>query len=286
MLLFWIPVLYVVRELTEKTVSLETIFFIVFCLGLGISSGFLAGLLGIGGGIVIVPALAIYFSEFNRHSPEHTLIVAVATSLACIVFTTMSAAITQIRAGRVDIIAVRRLLPTLIIGSPIAGYLAPMLPIPLLKLFFGSFFLMVAAVMFWQWRPAPNRQLPGAGPSAIIGAVAGCVSALVGIAGGNILVPTLSYFNIPPHRATATASALGVPLALFGAVSYAISSKPATDLAMLGWIDLQALLPVIAGAVITAPFGVRYAQRVPADKLKRLFAVMLLLAAARMLSSL
>ena len=133
-----------------------------------------------------------------------------------------------------------------------------------------------------MFNPA-NRQLPGAGPSAIIGAVAGCVSALVGIAGGNILVPTLTYFNIPPTEQQPI-RALGVPLALFGAVSYAISSKPSNDLAMLGWIDLQALLPIIAGAVITAP-GVRYAWRVPADKLKRLFAVMLL-AAARMLSSL
>ena len=265
---------------------METIFFIVFCLCLGISSGFLAGLLGIGGGIVIVPALAIYFSEFNRHSAEHTLIIAVATSLACIIFTTMSAAITQIRAGRANIVAVRRLLPALIIGSPIAGYLAPMLPIGLLKIFFGIFLLMVAAVMFWQWKPSPNRQLPGAGPTAIIGAVTGCVSALVGIAGGNILVPTLTYFNISPHQATATASVLGVPLALFGAFSYALSAKPTTDIAMLGWIDLEAVLPIIAGAIIAAPFGVRYAQRVPANKLKRLFALMLLLAAARMLSSL
>ena len=264
---------------------METIFFIVFCLCLGVSSGFLAGLLGIGGGIVIVPALAIYFAEFNRHTAEQTLIVAVATSLACIMFTTLSAAIAQIRARRVDIVAVRRLLPTLIVGSPIAGYLAPMLPIGSLKIFFGVFLLLVAAVMFWQWRPAPHRQLPGTSLSALIGAFTGCVSALVGIAGGNILVPTLTYFNIPPHRATATASVLGVPLALFGAISYALSSPPTTPITMLGWIDLEAVLPIIAGAVIAAPFGVRYAQCVPADRLKKLFALMLLLAAARMLSS-
>tara|TARA_B100001057_G_scaffold104926_1_gene102389 strand:+ start:3413 stop:4168 length:756 start_codon:yes stop_codon:yes gene_type:complete len=251
-----------------------------------LTSGFLAGLLGIGGGIVIVPALALYFAELNRHDPENTLIVAVATSLACIVFTTASAAITQVRAGRVNALAVRRLLPALVIGSPLAGYLAPLLPMAFLKTFFGLFLLAVAAVMFLQWKPAPHRQLPGTGLASVIGAAVGCVSALVGIAGGNILVPTLTYFNVAPHQATATASVLGVPLALFGALSYGFWDQPTDAIVMLGWIDLEAVLPIIAGAIIAAPVGVRFAQRVPATMLKRLFALMLLLAAARMLSSL
>ena len=265
---------------------METIFFIAFCFCLGITSGFLAGLLGIGGGIVIVPALALYFAEIDRHTQENTLIVAVATSLACIIFTTAAAAITQIRAKRVNVVAARRLLPGLIIGSPLAGYFAPMLPVAFLKVFFGLFLLAVAVVMFLQWKPAPNRRFPGTRLAVVIGTATGCVSALVGIAGGNILVPTLTFFNIAPHQATATASVLGVPLALFGALSYGLSDQPTTAIAMLGWIDLEAVLPIIVGAVIAAPLGVRFAQRVPAATLKKLFALMLLLAATRMLSSL
>ena len=119
--------IYVVGELSDKIAYLEAIFFISICLCLGLSSGFLGGLLGIGGGIVIVPVLAIYFSESGRHAPDVVLLIAVATSLACIVFTSASAAFTQARARRVNFTAAKRLLPSLVLGSFIAGYVAPMI---------------------------------------------------------------------------------------------------------------------------------------------------------------
>ena len=212
-------------ERSNKIAYLEAIFFISICLCLGLSSGFLGGLLGIGGGIVIVPVLAIYFSESERYTPDVVLLIAVATSLACIVFTSASAALAQARARRVNFTAVKRLLPSLVLGSFIAGYVAPLIAVNLLKIFFALFLLTVASVMFFQWQPSPNRQLPGVfAASALIGGVAGFVSALVGIAGGNILVPTLTYFNVATHNATATASVLGLPLAAVGAVSYAMSA--------------------------------------------------------------
>ena len=94
--------------------------------------------------------------------------------------------------------------------------------------------------MFFQWRPSPNRQLPGVFAASLIGGVAGFVSALVGIAGGNILVPTLTYFNVATHNATATASVLGLPLAAVGALSYGLSAADLdTPTKMLGWIDLE-----------------------------------------------
>lgn len=278
--------IYVVGELSDKIAYLEAIFFISICLCLGLSSGFLGGLLGIGGGIVIVPVLAIYFSESGRHAPDVVLLIAVATSLACIVFTSASAAFTQARARRVNFTAVKRLLPSLVLGSFIAGYIAPMIAVNLLKIFFALFLLLVASIMFLQWQPSPNRQLPGAFAASALGSIAGFVSALVGIAGGNILVPTLTYFNVPAHNATATASLLGLPLAAVGAVSYAMSATALkTNAPMLGWIDTEAALPIILGAVIAAPLGVRFAQRVPATTLKKIFAGMLCLASLRMFAS-
>ena len=262
---------------------MEAIFFISICLCLGLSSGFLGGLLGIGGGIVIVPVLAIYFAESNRHAADAILLIAVATSLACIIFTSAAAAITQVRAQRVNFIAVKRLLPSLLAGSFLAGFIAPMLAIEALKLFFAVFLLTVAAIMFLQWQPAAHRQLPGTLGASSIGSVAGFIAALVGIAGGNILVPTLTYFNVPAHNATATASLLGLPLAAVGALSYGLSATNVNSaVLMIGWIDLTAALPIILGATLAAPLGVRFAQRVPAPILKKLFALMLALASIRM----
>ena len=265
---------------------MEAIFFISICLCLGLTSGFLGGLLGIGGGIVIVPVLAIYFAHSGRHDTDTILLIAVATSLTCILFTSISAAIAQVKAKRVNFTAVKRLLPSLVLGSFIAGYIAPLISVHLLKLFFALFLMAVAVVMFLQWQPSPNKQLPKAIGASVIGSVAGFVAALVGIAGGNILVPTLTYFNVPAHNATATASFLGVPLAGFGALSYGLSTTQLNASAvMVGWIDVGAALPIVLGAVFAAPLGVRFAQRVPASTLKKLFAVMLSLASVRMLVS-
>ncbi len=278
--------IYVGHERNNKIAYLEAIFFISICLCLGLSSGFLGGLLGIGGGIVIVPVLAIYFSESERYTPDVVLLIAVATSLACIVFTSASAALAQARANRVNFTAVKRLLPSLVLGGFIAGYVAPLVAINLLKIFFALFLLTVASVMFFQWRPLPNRQLPGVFAASLIGGVAGFVSALVGIAGGNILVPTLTYFNVATHNATATASVLGLPLAAVGALSYGLSEADIdTSTKMLGWIDLEAAVPIILGAIVAAPLGVRFAQRVPAITLKKIFAGALFLASLRMLAS-
>jgi uncharacterized membrane protein YfcA len=109
------------------------------------------------------------------------------------------------------------------------------------------------------------------------------VSGLAGIAGGNVIVPTLIFFNVPAHNATATASALGVPIAAVGALSYMLLA-PATDQpGLLGYVDLQAFALIVIGAVIAAPLGVKFAQQLPAATLKRLFAIMLVFVAIRMI---
>lgn len=248
----------------------------------GFFSGFIGGLLGIGGGVIIVPILFLLFSRTGLYAPDMILLVAVATSLACIVFTSAFAAYAQIKARRVLWPLVARLLPFLVLGSAAAGYIAPLLPSQSLRLGFAVFLSAVAIIMFFDWKPKPHRVLPGTLGSAPVGFAAGTVSGLAGIAGGNVIVPTLIYFNVPAHNATATASALGVPIAAVGALSYMILAPSTDQHGLFGYVDLQAFIFIVLGAVTAAPLGVKFAQRLPAAALKRVFAVMLVCVALRM----
>ena len=265
--------------------QLEQLFFFVLCVCIGLFSGFLGGLLGIGGGIVIVPILTVYFDATARFAGEHTLVVAVATSLACIVFTSASAAYTQYRAGKVRWDIVRRVVAFVLIGSFTAGAIAPHFSPTVFRVFIGVFFTFVAVVMLSSWQPHPHRQMPGLSGSAGLGFGAGLVAGLAGIAGGNVLVPSFVYFNVPVHNATASSSALGVPIALTGALGYIFFAPAQAPLSLLGYIDLEAFLPIVLGALISAPIGVKLAHRVPAAQLKRVFGGLLLVVAIRMFYS-
>ena len=147
-------------------------------MGIGAVSGFLGGLLGIGGGVVIVPALIVLFDLAGLFGPHDATAIAVATSLACIVFTSLSAAITQLRARMVDWIIVRRWAAFLVLGSFLSGSFAAHLPTPIFRGFIGCFLLFVAFVMLTSWKPSAHRQVPGLGLSALLGTSGGVVSAI------------------------------------------------------------------------------------------------------------
>lgn len=266
------------------------------CLAIGAASGFLGGLLGIGGGVVIVPALIILFDLAGLFGPQDATVIAVATSLACIVFTSLSAAIAQTRADMVDWPIVRRWVVFLVTGSFIAGSFADNLPTALFRTLIGGFLLFVAFVMLTSWRPSAHRTTPGLGLSALLGTAGGIVAGIAGIAGGNVIVPTLVYFNTPVHRATATSSTLGVPIALAGALGYIIAGWQAPPVPaagaglpgadwMLGYAYLPAFLVIVTMTVLTAPLGVRTAHRISAQQLRRAFGVLLIFVAGRMLYS-
>ena len=264
---------------------MDDFFFFGFCLTVGVVSGFLGGLFGIGGGIVIVPALALFY-EFTQHIPSSSiLLVSVATSLACIGFTSASAAWTQHRAGYIDWTVFRRLIAFLLIGSFAAGFIAPNLSDQFMRVFIGLFLLAVSVVMLSKWQPNPTRAFPGTVGSASLGLSGGTAAGLVGIAGGNIVVPALIFFNVPVHRATATASAMGVPIALVGALGYYLSSIAARGPDDPAYIDFTAALPIIIGALLAAPLGVKTAHKLDPAVLKKAFGVLLVFVSLRILYS-
>ncbi len=259
--------------------------FILAGLCTGFLAGFLGGLLGIGGGIVIVPALMLLFELQGIEGPSAAL--AVGTSLATIVFTSASAAWAQIKRGAVRWDVVRIWTPFVLLGSFTSGFAADYSPDRVLKGFIGCFLLLVAIVMLRNWQPAAHRLLPGVAVNVLIALTVGFVSGLVGIGGGNITVPTLSYFNVKIQNAVATASTLGVPIALFGAVGYTLSGWSSPDLptGSLGYLYLPGVIAIAAASIFTAPLGVAMTHRLPAIVIKRVFGVLLALISLRMLIS-
>jgi uncharacterized protein len=269
---------------------LDSLLFTIVCLCVGAVAGFLGGLLGIGGGVVIAPALILLFDHTGilaTHvgAANQTTLIAVGTSLASIVFTSAAAAVVQIRAKMVDWLIVRRFTVLLVIGSYGAGFVAALLPAATLRMLIGAFLAFVSVVMLTNWRPAPHRVLPGPAVSAVIAGGAGVASGIAGIGGGNIIVPTLIYYNVPVHRATATTSALGFPIAIAGSLGYITLGFGETRLSdgLLGYVYLPALGAIVCTTVLFAPLGVRVAPRLAPAPLRRLFGALLILVSLRML---
>jgi uncharacterized membrane protein YfcA len=271
---------------------LDDLVLTIVCLAVGAVAGLLGGLLGIGGGVVIVPALLALFDHTNvletrAVAANSTALVAIGTSLASIVFTSAAAAITQIRARMVDWTIVKRFTVMVMVGSYCAGYVAALLPIEVLRMLIGAFLGFVSVVMLTNWRPSPHRVLPGRVATIAIAGVAGLISGIAGIGGGNVVVPTLVYHNVPVHRATATASVLGFPIAIAGSLGYVTRGLAVTSVhdGLLGYVYLPALAAIVATTVIFAPVGVRLAHRLQPIPLRRAFGALLILVAVRMLWS-
>jgi uncharacterized membrane protein YfcA len=235
----------------------------------------------VGGGLIIVPILTwLLESQGLIHNAMH---YALGTSLASILFTSISSLRAHHARGAVEWSTVRRITPGILFGTFVGAALAAQLsPVPL-KIFFVVFLFYAAAQMWWNFKPASHRQLPGFAGMFGAGSVIGAVSSWVGIGGGTLSVPFQLWCNVPLHRAIGTSAAIGLPIAAAGALGYALHGPESGAIpGSLGYIHLTALACIAIGSVTTAPLGARSAHALPVGKLKRIFALFLLILALRM----
>lgn len=251
--------------------------------GLGLGVGFLAGLLGVGGGLIIVPAL-IFLLHAQGLGVGMEPQLALGTSLASILFTALSSVRAQHRRGAVEWPLLWHIAPGVVLGTLAGAMLAAQMPALVLKVFFIAFLAYAALQMWLDFKPAPHRGLPGRTRMALAGGMIGAVSSWVGIGGGTLSVPFMLWHNIPLHRAIATSSAIGFPIALTGAAGYVLGGWGVSGLpaGSLGFVYLPALAGIVLGSVLTAPLGVFASHRLPARPLKRIFALLLAVLALRM----
>ena len=260
-------------------------FFVIELLLLGVGSGFLAGLLGIGGGMVLVPFLTYLISAQGVNS-ELAVKMAIATSMAVIIFTSISSVRAHHKRGAVRWDIVRKLAPGIVVGSMIGSIgVFSILKGAYLAIFFGVFVAFSATQMFLDKKPPPSRQMPGTGGQLVAGGCIGFLSGLVGAGGGFISVPFMTWCNVAIHAAVATSAALGFPIAVANVAGYIVSGFSVTGLpsASFGYIYLPALALIAAASVCTAPLGAKAAHSLPVKRLKRVFAVMLYALAIYML---
>lgn len=258
----------------------------LFYLGTGAFAGVLAGLLGVGGGVVIVPLLVFTFTA--QHLPEaYILHLALGTSLASIIFTSISSLRAHHRRGAVNWPVVKGISPGILVGTFLGSWVAAQLSTGFLKGFFVVFLYYVATQLLLDIRPKPHRQMPGTGGMFGVGNVIGGVSSLVGIGGGSLSVPFLIWCNLPMHHAVGTSAAIGFPIAVAGAAGYLVNGLPAVGLppGAVGFIYLPALVGIALASICTAPLGARLAHSLPVPRLKKVFAVFVLIMGTRLLLS-
>ncbi|GAB2180799.1 sulfite exporter TauE/SafE family protein [Denitratisoma sp. agr-D3] len=250
-------------------------------------SGFFAGLMGVGGGGIIVPLLAMMFTA-QQFPAEHIMHMALGTSLATIVFTSISSLRAHHQHGAVLWPVVKAITPGVALGTFLGAQVVGLVSTQFLAIFFVLFMAYVSVQMIVNAKPKPSRELPGPGGMFAVGSGIGGVSALVAIGGGSLSVPFMTWCNVRMHHAIGTSAAIGLPIALAGTVGYLVSGYGIGHLppASLGFIYLPALALMVAASVTTAPFGARLAHRLPVAVLKRIFAAVLLLLSAKMLHSL
>lgn len=251
---------------------------------LGSISGIIAGLLGLGGGLVLVPMLVWLFSALQFDS-EQVMIMAVATSLATIVPTAITAVNSHHRRGAVIWSKVFRLTPGILLGAGVGALFADLVSAEVLRSLFVVYLVYVGANMLLQARPVLNLHQRASWLDFTAGGVIGLLSSVLGIGGGTMTVPYLLGQRLEMKNAVAVSSACGLPIALSATVSYVLLGLDNTQLpeGSVGYIYLPAFVGIVIFSVLTVPVGVKLAHRLPAQKLKRYFAVILFVMALKMI---
>lgn len=251
---------------------------------LGTIVGLLGGMFGIGGGTILVPVLLFLF-DAQRFPAEHLLHLALGTSMATIVFTSLVSMRKHHQHGAVNWRVVRRLTPGILLGTAIGALFASSVPPHFLGIFFALFVYFAASQMLFDVRPHASRQLPGFAGMTLTGTLTGWLSSLVSIGGGTVVVPFLLWCNVSLRNAIGTSAAIGFPVAVGGTAGYIVigMNNPALPDHHLGFVYMPALFWVALASVITAPIGARATHRMKVGLLRKLFAVLLIALATKML---
>ena len=265
----------------------ELIMLILYCALLGSGVGFLAGLLGIGGGLVIVPVLSIILLHFEILPAEQVVIAAIATSLASILFTSTSSAIAHHKNGNVPWTLAPWVMTGVALGALISGFIASLLPEQVVRLVFAITVVLIAIKMFVSNKrePSVERGMPNKGVLTIMTTITGGLSAMIGIGGGALLVPLLTFFSVDMKKAIGCASACGIVIALFGSIGYISSGSGhfALEDGFAGFVYLPALFGIICTSWFTAPLGAKATHYLPVSLVKKIFAALLLATAVKMI---
>ena len=265
----------------------ELIMLILYCALLGCGVGFLAGLLGIGGGLVIVPVLSIILLHFEILPAEQVVIAAIATSLASILFTSTSSAIAHHKNGNVPWTLAPWVMTGVALGALISGFIAALLPEQVVRLVFAVTVVLIAIKMFVSNKrePSVERDMPNKGVLTIMTTIIGGLSAMIGIGGGALLVPLLTFFSVDMKKAIGCASACGIVIALFGSIGYISSGSGhfALEDGFAGFVYLPALFGIICTSWFTAPLGAKATHHLPVTLVKKIFAALLLVTAVKMI---
>lgn len=252
---------------------------------LGGCTGFAAGLLGIGGGMILVPFLTFLFSIYG-FPPEVIVHVAIATSMATILFTSLSSVRAHHKRGAVRWDIVLALAPGIFLGGILGGgQLFALLKTSWLSFIFAGFVGFSAYQMLLNKKPKPSRTIPSKAGMFGVGSFIGFLSSLVGAGGGFVSVPFMTWCNVTMHNAVATSAALGFPIALASAIGYVISGygNPGLPTGSFGYIYLPALGCIAIASVMTAPLGAKVAHQLNVAQLKKVFALVLIFLSAYML---
>jgi len=254
---------------------------------LGAIVGFLAGLLGIGGGALVVPMLIVVFG-WHGYSPDVLVHMALGTSLASITFTAMSSAWAHHRLGTVDWKIFRNITPGILVGTYGGSFLAAVMHATHLQAAFACFLIYLAYRILRGTQQSSGSHLPGFVGMSLVGLTIGVISALVGIGGGSLIVVFLAWRSVDMRRAISTSAAVGFPLAISGSIGYIVNGlgNPALPEFCVGFVYIPALLGIVVVSMLTAPFGARMAHRMPVKTLRRIFAFFLLAISVKVLTGL
>lgn len=251
--------------------------FIILLLALGLLNGILAGLLGIGGGLVIVPAM-IWLLPKVGVAPDHLMHMALATSMATICFTAVSSAYAHYKRGSVSISLLKLLVPAIAFGGLLGAYIADLINSIWLGRIFGTGAVLMGLQMAIGKMPTAKGERLKTSTAVPSGIAMGSISSLLGIGGGSLVVPFLLYHKEKLVTAIGTAAACGFPLAIMATIGYVVLGWDVADLPEygFGYVYLPAVITIAIGSVLSAPLGAYLAHKLPTALIKRIFALLLI----------